>query len=79
MLSCRGNNYGQIYFMAFLPFDCILKSLADLFFCPLHKIGLLAVRTGAGMDEEADRKVTKQREDAQANTTILPGSHSLIL
>ena len=77
--SCRGHRIGDLYFMAALPPGCILKSLAGLSCLPHHAVGLLEVQTGAGMDEEADRKVSQGREDALAHSTLLPGHHSLVL
>ena len=65
--------------MAALPPGCILKSLAGLSCRPHHAVGLLKVRTGAGMDEEAERKVAQGREDALAHSTLLPGHHPLVL
>ena len=71
--SCRGHRIGEIYYTAALPPGCILKSLAGLSCLPLHAVGLLKVPTGAGMDEEADRKATQRRDDALAHFTLLPG------
>ena len=76
---CSGQRIGEIYFMAALPPGCILKSLAGLSCLPHHEVGLLEVQTGAGMDEEADRKVSQGREDALAHSTLLPGHHPLVL
>ena len=70
---------GEIYYMAALPPGCILKSPAGLSCLPRHAVGLLEVQTGAGMDEEADRKVSQGREDALAHSTLLPGHHPLVL
>ena len=52
--------------MAALPPGCILKSLAGLSRRPHHEVDLLKVRTGAGMDEEADREAAHGGEDALA-------------
>ena len=70
---------GEVYDMAALPFGCILKYLDGLSCLPHHEVGLLKVQTGAGMDEEADRKVSQGREDALAHSTLLPGHHPLVL
>ena len=77
--SSRCQRIGKIYYMAALPPGCILKSLAGLSCLPHHEVGLLEVQTGAGMDEEADRKVSQGREDALAHSTLLPGHHPLVL
>ena len=65
--------------MAALLSGRILESPAGLSYLPHHEMGLLEVRTGEGMDEEADRKVTQRREDAVAHSTLLPCYHPLIL
>ena len=79
MPSCRVPVIGEVYDMAALPFGYILKSLAGISSLPHHEVGLLKVQTGAGMDEEADRKVSQGREDALAHSSLLPGYHSLLL
>ena len=45
-------------YMDVLPLGHILKYLAGLSCIPHHEDGLLEVQTGAGMDKEADKKVT---------------------
>ena len=65
--------------MAALPSGYIFKSLAGLSCCPHHQVGLLEVQTGAGMDEESDRKVAQGRKDALAHFALLPGHHSILL
>ena len=71
MLFCRG--------MAALPLSCILKLPAGLSRPPRHKVVLLEVKGGAGMDKESDRKATQRREDAVTHSTILPGHHPIFL
>ena len=65
--------------MSLLPSGWILMSLPGISCLPHHEVGLLKVQTGAGMDEEADRKVSQGREDALAHSSLLPGHHSLVL
>ena len=59
--------------MAALFSGCILVYFADLSSRPHLEVGLHKVQTGAGMDEEADRKATQRRDDALAHFTLLPG------
>ena len=73
MLFRRVPIVGEVYF------GYILKYLDGLSCLPHHEVELLEVQTGAGMDEEADRKVVQGREDALAHSTLLPGHHSFVL
>ena len=65
--------------MVVLPIGGILKPFAGLSCLPCHQLGLLKVEESAGVDEEADRKATKRRENAFAHFTLLPGHHPIFL